>query len=317
MTEVEALMKRIIAASALVVVMLLSGWIICCAKGQDSAQVIRITANGDVEPSSVPIRRNGDTYVFEGDVITRGIVVEKENIAIDGEGYTLMGPYNGEQSLWIIGEGPDQPLSNETELWSIGIDVAADIVGDLTITNLNIKNFSIGMFLWSHNNRIFGNNITDGIVGILISGSNNSMTENFIANNKNGIFFGASEGTIPLNIHVSENRFVDNLRQLGGCVCIDFNTTEEIHNWDNGRFGNYWSDYNGVDANGDGIGDTPYVIDILNRDRYPLMGTVLPQPAALDIHVIFTIGVALTAILVVAILVGLRRRKKNNVQGSS
>jgi endoglucanase len=26
-----------------------------------------------------------------------------------------------------------------------------------------------------------------------------------------------------------------------------------------------------MDANGDGIGDTPYVIDINNQDRYPLM----------------------------------------------
>jgi len=44
--------------------------------------------------------------------------------------------------------------------------------------------------------------------------------------------------------------------------------------WDDGypSGGNFWSDYAGVDADGDGIGDTPYLIDDNNRDRYPLMG---------------------------------------------
>ena len=32
------------------------------------------------------------------------------------------------------------------------------------------------------------------------------------------------------------------------------------NHWDNGMIGNYWEDYLGVDANDDGIGDTPYDI---------------------------------------------------------
>jgi len=42
--------------------------------------------------------------------------------------------------------------------------------------------------------------------------------------------------------------------------------------WDNGSLGNYWDDYSGVDANDDGIGDTPHLISgsAGNQDNYPI-----------------------------------------------
>ncbi len=48
--------------------------------------------------------------------------------------------------------------------------------------------------------------------------------------------------------------------------------------WDDGSAGNYWSDYNGTDADMDGIGDTPYNITSMAvvQDRYPLMN---PRPS--------------------------------------
>jgi parallel beta-helix repeat protein len=48
-----------------------------------------------------------------------------------------------------------------------------------------------------------------------------------------------------------------------------------LDHWENetSLVGNYWGDYKGVDANGDGIGDTPYTFDF-NTDNFPLMKPV-------------------------------------------
>jgi hypothetical protein len=45
----------------------------------------------------------------------------------------------------------------------------------------------------------------------------------------------------------------------------------ENNTWDAGSTigGNFWSNYKGTDADGDGMGDTPYIIDALNQDNYP------------------------------------------------
>jgi nitrous oxidase accessory protein NosD len=45
--------------------------------------------------------------------------------------------------------------------------------------------------------------------------------------------------------------------------------------------GNYWSDYTGIDNDGDGFGDTPYIIDANNQDNYPLMNQ-FPRVSKLD-----------------------------------
>ena len=95
-------------------------------------------------------------------------------------------------------------------------------------------------------------------------------------------------------------------------MCEDYNLTETPHTWDDGKKGNYWSDYNGTDINGDGIGDKPYIIDVLNRDRYPFMQNPVNLPkVAFGFPVEITAAaVLLTVLAAVVVLIVFKRKKK-------
>lgn len=156
------------------------------ASSQVSITTIFIQPNGSVSPQNVPIQRNGDTYTFSGNV-NDPILVQRSNITIDGAGYSLTGTLSEEQknSEPILGLGPNTTFS---VLYVIGIDFDKNVSG-VTIKNLNIGNFSVGIYVRTTDNTIIGNRVSDSIVGILLSGSSNTITKNYIDNNKQGLFW--------------------------------------------------------------------------------------------------------------------------------
>jgi parallel beta-helix repeat protein len=302
-------MKKIVAAT-LVFSLLVAHFLFASANEQPPLPTIYIREDGSIDPPTAPIRRDGDIYTFTGDAFAR-LCVYRGNIVIDGAGYTLRGPYNGTVTeKWIIGQGPDQPIDETLVLWVIGIDLGhADVTG-LVIRNLNVKNFSIAMYIWTENNTVVGNAVSENIVGILLSGSDNTVTRNYIEKNDMGIFFGVNQpGDEPLNIILTHNSFVDNDVHFGGCVCEGYNTAEAVHTWDDGEEGNFWSDYDGTDDNGDGVGDTPYVIDVQNQDRYPLM-QIAATPPTPKMPVETIIAAIMLPIIIAAVVIAYRRRKK-------
>jgi parallel beta-helix repeat protein len=150
----------------------------------------------------------------------------------------------------------------------------------LTSADSNIiKNntFSNLCLYGSSNNTIFGNTARGpGHYGILMSsGSDNVFCGNYIGDynatskvSGRPYGYGVDVGSMAENNMFYHNNFMNNYMNLvyswnAGMGNINF--------WDNGIEGNYWSDYSGVDANGDGIGDTSYLIYYRNVDRYPLM----------------------------------------------
>lgn len=273
---------------------------------------IFIQPDGTVNPSNVPIQRNGDIYTFTANIYNP-ILVQKNNITIDGAGYSLIGPLTLEErkSEPVLGTGPNTTLPP----YIIGLDCDKTVNG-LTIRNLNIKDFNIGVYIRTTNNTLIDNAVSGNTVGVLLSGSANKINRNYIFDNEEGLFFGfeqinGSSANIPSDIDISENSFINNTYQLSGCVCKVYNFSEALHSWDNGDKGNYWSDYNGTDANSDGIGDTYYRIDILNQDRYPLIqSTAQPPVTAAKVPVeAIVLGVSVAVVAVAALAYRKRKQK--------
>ncbi len=206
---------------------------------------VYINPDGSVTGTN-SIQRNENIYTLTAN-ISGGIQVQKSNIVIDGVGYTVQG--NG------AGRGLD--LSN-----SVGEDPSRSIISNVTLENLRIVGFGFGVETNGGGNHTFiGNYFSDCVEGIDLGASSfNNITYCTFVESTLSMVYQAN-----YNI-VAKNNFLNSSVQvwLSGYETID---------------GNYWSDYNGRDADGDGTGDTPYGHPSAIIDNHPLMNPVsIPKP---------------------------------------
>ncbi len=170
---------------------------------------------------------------------------------------------------------------------------------NITMQGARLANNSQGILLIAVNHTTIKQNVLTGnCYGLVFLGShvptmNVEVTENAVSENENGVIIWndyLENDEFHHNLLFHHNNFINNTVQVGN---YSFGGT-----WDNGAIGNFWSNYNGTDANGDGVGDTLHVVIVqhisgwgnitfthgsTDEDHFPLISPVnitepIPNP---------------------------------------
>lgn len=237
---------------------------------------------------------------------------------------------NGNMGINLDPNSPYNEIVNNTVNFNgwLGIHMQANSTNNLILSN-NCSFNADGISVRTPNNTISGNYVVNNSgYGIHLwnsdSGPNalsNNITRNFVKYNNYGFLLA---GNSAHNI-IEGNQIIDNSGtgvaiNAGSFDNLIFNNTfinnidanaadDGINNtWNSGTLGNYWDDYSGVDANDDGIGDTPYNITgtVSSQDNFPIWNDG-PELGIPGYNLYFLFG----ALLVAAITISIKLKKFN------
>ena len=305
--------------------------------------MIYIKADGSIEPSDAPIMKFGYVYTLTENLLSDSryyfLIIQHDNIVVDGAGYIIQSHIRYPAAIYIkdmnnvtvknfsiITTGHGISASNSLHITCIANNITSasdgfllDNCSESTISQ-NSFNDNYGSAIWlrfsteiniTKNSIAWSGGNSYSSAGIHLSNSSGCIISgNNVTKSTFGIYLSLSfTNFIYANNFISNDQPVFDEAQLASSYPEDlslFPFSENI--WDNSALGNYWSNYNDKDSDGDGIGDVPYIIDETNADNFPLMNPfanpIIPSIPSPDEDPFPTLLVAIASAVSV-ILVGL------------
>lgn len=221
---------------------------------------IIIKSDGTIEPETGLIRQDGNVYTLMRNIIQEyALKIQCSNIVFDGAGHIIDGsiydePYDGPGNKGLSLESVSNVTVKDIEVSDFGDwDVFVENSRECILLRVKAREFNLKN---TNSSRIAECNI--GYNFYLQRSNNNTICKSS---------FSSLESLFLVNVDGYTNTFFENNFFKKPIEIL----LEKGNFWDNGSVGNYWVGYNGTDANGDGVGDTPYVISAEAQDRFPLM----------------------------------------------
>ncbi len=216
--------------------------------------VVRHAETGLIASGTSPT--GGSLYVLDSEFADNSQVGISAGGSIGTQGSVLRGIHVHDNGMGIA-TNASLYIADSTIEGNAGDGIRAG-VGPLYLTNSTVfRNRDRGISLWA--------------IAQSPPYARSSITCNRVAENGVGVDIEAMDPTAgTANVATaSRNNVVNNTLQA---------RDTSASSWDDGTAGNYWNNYTGTDGNGDGFGDTPFIIDADSQDHFPFMAPVAGCP---------------------------------------